>query len=70
MPLNEVSSIGVSEGRWLRRLDNRTMTNGAPVPILAYGLDQSVLIVYDDGSHEVVDHNARFPSSNWEVWDV
>ena len=59
-------TITVPTGCWLRRVDNRDDT--ACYPILAFGLEDGVLVIWSDGTHRLEGKNEIFPASNWEVW--
>ncbi len=58
-------SFPAPNGRWLRRLDCR---GDVKHPVLAYGMDSCVLLIWSDGSHTTAGKESHFPSSNWEVW--
>ena len=58
--------VDVPRGGWLRRTDERD-----DVPrygVLAYGLDDGVLLIWSDGSHTLEPRDKTFPASNWKVW--
>lgn len=59
--------VHVPRGGWLRRTDDR---DDIPpnYPVLAYGLDDGILIICKDGQHKVASKEETFPASNWEVW--
>lgn len=48
-------------------MDNREDLKSYPV--LAYGLDDGVLLIWNDGSHTLEPEGKVLPKSNWIVWD-
>jgi hypothetical protein len=56
----------VPRGRWLRRTDDRKDVN---VPILAYGMESCVFLIWSDGSHSLKPLDTVFPTTNWTLWE-
>lgn len=52
-------------GRWLKRTDEQL---DRCMPIMAYGMESCVFIIWSDGSHTTRACDALFPASNWKVW--
>lgn len=59
-------AITVPKGRWVTRTDDRP---NMKTPIMAYGMESCVLIVWSDGSHTTGPTTTLFPASNWKVWE-
>ncbi len=59
-------TIAVPRGRWLRRKDERD--DLPSYSVLAYGLDDAVLVIWSDGTHSISPADKVFPASNWELW--
>ncbi len=62
----DVHVITAPIGRWLKRTDE---CGGRPVPIMAYGMESCVLLIWSDGTHTTRAPDAVFPASNWKVWE-
>ncbi len=64
--MDEKLCIPVPEGRWLRRKDERD--DLTKYTVLAFGLDDGVLLIWSDGSHTLEPKGKMMPASNWELW--
>lgn len=56
----------VPKGRWLRRTDDR---KDRTVPILAYGMESGVFVIWSDGTHSLKPAETTFPTANWTLWE-
>jgi hypothetical protein len=63
----ELLTVTVPLGRWLKRIDERS---GVSWPVLAYGMESCVLVIWSDGKHTTKPVDAPFPASNWKVWEI
>lgn len=53
-------------GRWLRRTDESIESKA---PVLAYGMESCVLVLWTDGTHTLHPTGTTFPASNWVIWE-
>ena len=61
-----VHAITAPLGRWLKRTDERP---NMKTPIMAYGMENCVLVIWSDGSHTTRPTTSLFPASNWKIWE-
>ncbi len=62
----DIHTITVPLGRWVRRNDEKPE---GKFPVMAYGMESCVLVVWSDGSHTTRPVDSVFPASNWKVWE-